>query len=146
MYKPPCHSGHSHPGSTCSLSCFLSCWQLQILDVSHTRHALSLLKRQQEQLVSLPLSPYLQLHRDKVTIFPNMSFLSKMVLDFHISNPFVLPTFFCSPISELEKSFHILDVCKAHTFYTSRTKPFPKSNKLFLSYQKRVSKPHPRAY
>ena len=39
-------------------------------------------------------SPFLQFHSDKVTLFPDVSFLPKVVSHFHLSQPIVLPTFF----------------------------------------------------
>ena len=38
--------------------------------------------------------PFLQFHPDKVTLFPDLSFLPKVAMYFHLNQPIVLPTFF----------------------------------------------------
>ena len=77
--------------------------------------------------------PFLQFHPDKVTLFPDVSFLSST---FYLSQPIILSTFFPSPTTDLERSVHLLDVRRALSFYISRTSFFRKSKRLFIS-------PHP---
>ncbi|KAJ7332628.1 hypothetical protein JRQ81_014808 [Phrynocephalus forsythii] len=76
--------------------------------------------------------PFLQFHPEKVTLYPDMSFLPKVVSHFHLSQPLVLPTYFPSPSMEVEKTLHTLDVQKALLFYTSRTSSIRRSPRLFI--------------
>ena len=63
--------------------------------------------------------PFLQFHSNKVTLYPDLSFLPKVVSDFNLRQPIVLPTFFPLPTSDLECSLHSLDVCRAHIMFHS---------------------------
>ena len=65
--------------------------------------------------------PYLQMHPDNVILYLDIAFLSKVVSDFHINQPIVLPTF-PSPSMPLERKLHTLDVRRALAFYLHRTK------------------------
>ena len=78
--------------------------------------------------------PYLQFYKDKVMLFPDVSFLPKVVTDFHLNQPILLPTLFSDPSSDVEKMLHSLDVTRALAYYVSRTKDFRKSERLFLCF------------
>ncbi|KAJ7335336.1 hypothetical protein JRQ81_013277 [Phrynocephalus forsythii] len=76
--------------------------------------------------------PFLQFHLEKVTLYPDVSFLLKVVSHFHLSQPLVLPTYFPSPSTDVERMLHTLDVRRALLFYTSRTAPIRRSPRLFI--------------
>ncbi|KAJ7317129.1 hypothetical protein JRQ81_003291 [Phrynocephalus forsythii] len=76
--------------------------------------------------------PFLQFHPNKITVYPDISFLPKVVSDFHLTQLLVLPTFFPSLFSNLERTLHTLDVRRTLLFYTSRTVAFRKSQRLFV--------------
>ena len=78
-------------------------------------------------------SPYLQMHPDKVTLYLDMSFLPRVVSEFHV-NQLILPTFFPSPFTPIERKLHSLDVKRATAFYLHRTNSFRHSSCLFLCY------------
>ena len=67
-------------------------------------------------------------------LFPDISFLPKVVSDFHLNQPILLPTLFPDPSSDIERMLHSLDVKRALSYYVSRTKEFRKAEKLFLCY------------
>lgn len=77
--------------------------------------------------------PYLQFHPNKVTLFPDVSFIPKVVSDFHLNQPLVSPMLFPSPTTDLERSLHSLDVKRALAFYASRTSAFRKTQRLFVA-------------
>ncbi|XP_078239075.1 12S rRNA N(4)-cytidine methyltransferase METTL15 isoform X1 [Pogona vitticeps] len=78
--------------------------------------------------------PFIQFHSDKVTLYFDVSFLPKVVSDFHLNQPIILLCFFKSPSSPLEHMLHTLDVRHALAFYVERTKSIRKSSKLFLCF------------
>ena len=78
--------------------------------------------------------PFTQFHPDKVTLYFDVSFLPKMVSDFHINQPIILPSFFKSPLSPLEHMLHTLDVRRALSLYLDRTKSYRRSNRLFICF------------
>ena len=57
--------------------------------------------------------PFIQFHPDKVTIFPDVSFLLKVATSFHLNQPVVLPMFFPNLMTNVEKALHSLDVKRA---------------------------------
>ena len=67
-------------------------------------------------------------------LYPDASFLPKVVTDFHLNQPLVLPTLFPNPTTDTERILHMLDVRRALAFYVARSKEFRLSNKLFLCY------------
>ena len=77
-------------------------------------------------------APYLQFHPDKVTLYPDVSFLPKVMSEFHLNQPLVLPSLFPSLTSHLELMLYTLDVRHSLAFYVSRTKSFWKSTCLFI--------------
>lgn len=90
--------------------------------------------RRASELAALRVDPpYLQFHPNKVALSPDISFLPKVVTDFHLKQPIVLPTFFLSPSSPLEKTLHSLDVRRALAYYVDRTKSFRTSQRLFVA-------------
>ncbi|XP_062830694.1 paraspeckle component 1 isoform X1 [Anolis carolinensis] len=80
--------------------------------------------------------PYIRFHPDKIVMRLDLSFLPKRASFFHISQDIILPAFFQTPTTPLERSLHLLDVRRALSFYLNRTKPFHSSPKLFLKYRK----------
>lgn len=77
--------------------------------------------------------PYLQFHPHKVTLYPDILFLPKVISDFHLNQLIVLPTFPPSPSNDTERALHFLDVGRALAFYISRTSIFCKDNNLFIT-------------
>uniref|UniRef100_A0ABM5GNR7 Core-binding (CB) domain-containing protein n=1 Tax=Pogona vitticeps TaxID=103695 RepID=A0ABM5GNR7_9SAUR len=114
------------PMSSCGLK-FLSLKTLFLVAITSARRASEL-----AALRSDP--PYLQFYKDKVVLFPDISFLPKVVSDFHLNQPISLPTLFSDPSSDIERMLHSLDVKRALSYYISRTKDFRASPKLFLCY------------
>ncbi|KAJ7332170.1 hypothetical protein JRQ81_014350 [Phrynocephalus forsythii] len=89
--------------------------------------------RRASELAALRMDPpFLQFYPDKVTLFPDITFLPKVVSEFHINQPIILPTFFPAPTTDLERSLHLLDVRRALLFYLSRTAPVRKTKRLFV--------------
>ena len=78
--------------------------------------------------------PFLQFHPDKVTLYFDVSFLPKVVSEFHLSQPIILPTLFPSLSTPLKSMLHTLDVRRSLGFYIYRTKSFRKSQRLFLRF------------
>ena len=72
------------------------------------------------------------MHPDKVTLYIDISFLPKVVSEFHVNEPIVLPTFFPSPTTPVERKLHSLDVRRALAFYLHRTKSIRRSQHLFM--------------
>ena len=80
------------------------------------------------ELAALPVDlPFLQFHPDKVTLYPDVSFLPKVSTNFHVLQRIILPTFFPKPSTGVERSLHLLDVRCALAFYVKRTASFRKS-------------------
>lgn len=77
--------------------------------------------------------PYIQFHPHKVILYPDISFLPKVVTDFHMNQPIVLPALSPSPSNDTEWSLYSLDVRRALAFYISHTSSFRKSHALFVS-------------
>ena len=69
-----------------------------------------------------------------MTLYFDVSFLPKVISDFHLNQPIILPSFFKSPSSRLEHMLHNLDTRRTLAFYVERTKVFRKSNKLFVCF------------
>ncbi|XP_067319635.1 uncharacterized protein C6orf132 homolog [Anolis sagrei] len=80
--------------------------------------------------------PYIRFHDDKVVLRTDVTFLPKVVSQFHMSEDIILPAFFTNPTSPLEVTLHSLDVKRALSFYLHRTSSYRKSPKLFLKYRK----------
>ena len=78
--------------------------------------------------------PFLQFHLDKVTLYPDVSFLPKVVSDFHLNQPVILLILFSSPSTPLECMLHTFDVRRYLAFYIDRTKLFRKASRLFLCF------------
>ena len=55
-------------------------------------------------------SPYLQFFKDKVVLHPDVSFLPKVVSEFHVNQPLILPTLFPDAVTAVERMLHSLDV------------------------------------
>lgn len=49
-------------------------------------------------------------HKDKVVLWPDPSFLLKVVLSFYLSQSKILPGFFLDPLDDLQIKLHNLDV------------------------------------
>ena len=79
-------------------------------------------------------APHIQFYPDKVVLYPDVSFLPKVISDFHVNQPLILPTLFPSPFSDIERMLHSLDVCRTLAFYISRTKDFRTSPRLFVCF------------
>ncbi|XP_078240665.1 uncharacterized protein LOC144586384 [Pogona vitticeps] len=114
------------PMSSCDLK-FLSLKTLFLVAITSARRASELAALRSD-------SPYLQFYKDKVVLFPDVSFLPKVVSEFHLNQPISLPTLFSDPSSDIERMLHSLDVKRALSYYVSRTKDFRASHKLFLCY------------
>ena len=67
-------------------------------------------------------------------LYPDVSFLPKVVSEFHLNQPLSLPTLFPQPSSDVERMLHTLDVRRALAFYVSRTKDLRASNRLFVCH------------
>lgn len=77
--------------------------------------------------------PYLQFHHHKVTLSPDLTFLPKVVMDFNLAQPIIVPTFLPSPSSDLETSLRSLDVRCSLAYYVNRTKSFHSTKRLFIA-------------
>uniref|UniRef100_A0ABM5G4K6 Uncharacterized protein n=1 Tax=Pogona vitticeps TaxID=103695 RepID=A0ABM5G4K6_9SAUR len=121
LVRPP-----FEPMATCDLK-FLSLKTLFLVAITSARRASELAALRAD-------SPYLQFFKDKVVLHPDISFLPKVVSDFHVNQPLLLPTLFSEPSSDVERTLHCLDVRRALSFYISRTKDFRKVQRLFLCY------------
>lgn len=78
-------------------------------------------------------SPYLIIHRDKVVLRQQPSFLPKVVLAFHLNEDIVLPSLCPKPTHPKVVALHSLDVVRALRVYLSATAPLRKSDSLFIS-------------
>ena len=67
-------------------------------------------------------------------LYLDVSFLPKVVSDFHVNQPLILPTLFPSPATDVERMLHMFDVRRSLAFYVSSTKEFRQANRLFLCY------------
>ena len=95
----------------------------------------STLARRASELAALRAdAPYLQFFPVKVVLYPDASFLLKVVSSFHPNQSLTVLTLFPKPSSEVEHMLHSLDVCRAMTYYTSWTKDLYTSPKLFLCF------------
>ncbi|XP_015279090.1 PREDICTED: adenylate kinase 9-like, partial [Gekko japonicus] len=79
-------------------------------------------------------SPYLSFLPDGVRLVPDISFLPKVVSEFHLQSEVFLPDFYPDPKSPEDRLMHTLDVKRALLFYLSRTRPTRQTPKLFVSY------------
>ncbi|XP_078250106.1 uncharacterized protein LOC144589410 [Pogona vitticeps] len=121
LMRPP-----FEPLATCSLK-LLSLKVLFLVAITSARRASELAALRADQ-------PFLQFFNDKVILHTDVSFLPKVVSEFHLNQPLILPTFFSQPANETERMLHSLDVRRALSFYVARTKEFRLSPKLFLCY------------
>ena len=58
----------------------------------------------------------------KVTLYCDVSFLPKIVSEFHPNQPLILPTLFLSPFTPLERMLRMLGVRCSLAFHINRTK------------------------
>ena len=114
------------PLATCSLK-LLSLKVLFLVAITSARRASELAALRVDQ-------PFLQFFNDKVILHTDVSFLPKVVSEFHLNQPLILPTFFSQPSNTTERMLHSLDVKRALSFYVARTKDFRLSPRLFLCY------------
>ncbi|XP_078233695.1 uncharacterized protein LOC144583561 [Pogona vitticeps] len=121
LMRPP-----FEPMATCDLK-LLSLKSLFLVAITSARRAGELAALRVDQ-------PYLQFFKEKVVLHTDVSFLPKVVSQFHLNQPLILPTLFPNPSDDTERMFHMLDVRRALAFYVSRTKQFRLSNRLFLCY------------
>nr|XP_060615224.1 uncharacterized protein LOC132765067 [Anolis sagrei ordinatus] len=92
--------------------------------------------RRSSELAALRADPpYIRFHEDKVVLRTDVTFLPKVVSQFHMSQDITLPSFFPNPTSQLEVSLHSLDVKRALSFYIHRTASYRRSPRLFLKYR-----------
>lgn len=68
----------------------------------------------------------------------NISFLPKLVSEFHLYSDIKLLDFYPSPKSDLEKLLHTLNVTRALKFYIHRTQYSNRDLHLFVSYAART--------
>lgn len=78
-------------------------------------------------------APFLQFHKEKVTLYTDIYFPSKDVSDFHMSQPIVLPIFYLSPTSDLEKWLHCLMLEDCYIFLSHRQNNLTKQKDLFVT-------------
>ncbi|KAF7246303.1 Chromodomain-helicase-DNA-binding protein 7 [Varanus komodoensis] len=74
------------------------------------------LARRASELSALRVDPpYLNFHKEKVVLRTDSAFLPKVATAFHINQDIVLPAFFPSPSTPIEKSLHSLDgaICRS---------------------------------
>ena len=91
--------------------------------------------RRASELAALRVDqPFLQFFREKVVLHTDVSFLPKVVSQFHLNQPIILPTLFPNPSNDTERMLHTLDVRRALAFYVFRSKEYRLSNRLFLCY------------
>ncbi|KAF7239261.1 (E2-independent) E3 ubiquitin-conjugating enzyme FATS [Varanus komodoensis] len=69
---------------------------------------------------------------EKVVLHTDPAFLPKVATPFHINQDIVVPAFFPSPSTPIEKSLHSLDVHRCLAFYRSHTESFRKTKHLFI--------------
>ncbi|KAM4749122.1 uncharacterized protein WCC33_006551 [Rhinophrynus dorsalis] len=78
--------------------------------------------------------PYMVFHKDKVVLRTKPSFRSKVVMDFHLNQEIVLPSFCPSPKNDKEQIFHNLDLVRCLSYYLDRTKEFRQTEALFIHF------------
>ncbi|XP_041432732.1 uncharacterized protein LOC121398141 [Xenopus laevis] len=76
--------------------------------------------------------PYLIFHKDKAVLRTIPEFLPKVVSAFHVNQEIVLPSLCPDPKNDKERRLHNLDVVRALRWYVERSKPFRKSQALFV--------------
>lgn len=107
---------HFEPLLNCPLQ-FLSCKVGFLILTTSLRHA--------GELQALTLEkPFFQLHKDRVVLRTNPTFLPNVVSAFHISQAVQLPVFFLQHDSVAERALQTLDVKRALLCYIDRTKDF----------------------
>ncbi|XP_039189177.1 uncharacterized protein LOC120303551 [Crotalus tigris] len=74
-------------------------------------------------------------HEDRVVLRLDPSFIPKVNTVFHRAQEVILPNFCPHPSHELEQRWHTLDIRRALRCYIKHTKPFRKSETLFVSFQ-----------
>ena len=104
------------PMATCDL-CLLSFKSLFLVAITLNRRASELAALKSDRL-------FLQFFKDKVVLHPDISFLPKVVTDFHLNQLLILPTLFPDPVTDTERMLHTLDDRRALAFYVSRTTEF----------------------
>lgn len=91
--------------------------------------------RRASELAALHVHPpFLQFHPLKVTLYLDVTFLPKVVTDFHVSQPIILQSYFPSSSMDTERCLHSLDVRRALAFYVSRFESYRQNNHLFVSF------------
>ncbi|XP_078246542.1 uncharacterized protein LOC144588170 [Pogona vitticeps] len=114
------------PMASCDLK-FLSFKTLFLVAITSARRA--------SELAALRADPpYLQFFKDKVVLHPDVTFLPKVVSDFHVNQPLILPTLFPNAVTEVERMLHSLDVRRALAYYVTRSKDFRQTHRLFLCF------------
>ena len=68
------------------------------------------------------------------SLYPDVSFLPKVISDFHVNQPLILPTLFSNPSSDVEHMLHSLNICCTLAFYISRTKEFHTYPRFFVCF------------
>uniref|UniRef100_A0A803JEU1 Core-binding (CB) domain-containing protein n=1 Tax=Xenopus tropicalis TaxID=8364 RepID=A0A803JEU1_XENTR len=76
--------------------------------------------------------PFTIIQQDKVILRAVPGYLPKVVKNFYLNQETILPSFFSNYTSELEKTWHMLDMVRCMTVYLKRTKTWRKSNRLFV--------------
>lgn len=78
--------------------------------------------------------PYTVFYKDKVQLRPHLTFLQKILSQFHANWDIFLPVFFPKPhASNWQWMLHSLDVRQVLAFYIEQTKRFRKSTQLFIA-------------
>lgn len=91
--------------------------------------------RRVSKLAALDIRPpFLTFLPHSVRLSPKLSFLPKIVSEFHLSSTILLPDFPPDPKTPIETLFHTPDVSRALRFYLHRTKSPDRDNNLFVSY------------
>lgn len=81
--------------------------------------------------------PFMVFQPHAVQLSTNISFLPKVVSEFHINSEIILPDFCPNPATPRDKLYHTLDVTKALKYYLHRTRFSDRHSALFVSYSKR---------
>lgn len=79
--------------------------------------------------------PYLMLHAEGMLLFPDASFLLKMIFDFHLQATIHLSVFYLSPENKEEQRLHTFNVKRALHCYLTRTALDRRVNNLFIAYE-----------
>nr|XP_025038644.1 uncharacterized protein LOC112545207 [Pelodiscus sinensis] len=96
--------------------------------------AITSARRVSELSAMMAIPPYTIFRSDGVVLRLHPRFLPKIVSNFHVNEPVILPTFFPKPhASPRDVALHSLDICRALAFYIDRTKPFRLTDHLFVS-------------